>query len=142
MKRVMVFGTFDILHPGHIYFLRQARKLGDFLIVVLAREGNVKKIKGHKPFHSEQDRKKLLESIKFVNKVVLGSKKISLQPILKYQPDVISLGYDQKVYTEGLKQKLARRGFKVRIVRMKPYKVKIYQSRKLFSRTPTKFSPS
>ncbi|HEY4500387.1 MAG TPA: adenylyltransferase/cytidyltransferase family protein, partial [Candidatus Paceibacterota bacterium] len=48
MKRVMVFGTFDILHPGHLYFLRAAKKLGDYLIVSLARDVNVRKIKGRK----------------------------------------------------------------------------------------------
>ncbi len=133
-KKVMVFGTFDILHPGHINFLNQARKYGDFLIVSLARDQIVRKIKGRKPLHSEQDRKISLRAIKFVDKVVLGSKSDYLGHIVKEKPDVIALGYDQKEFTEGLKRKLIRRGLeKVRIVRLKVYKKKIYKSRRILN---------
>ncbi|MBI4049911.1 MAG: FAD synthase [Candidatus Doudnabacteria bacterium] len=128
-KRVLVFGTFDILHPGHIDFLRQAKRYGDFLIVSLAREKNVKRVKGQKPFHSETDRKKLLESLKFVDKVVMGSKDNYLGHIKSLKPDVIVLGYDQKAYTKDLKAKLAGLGLSPRIVRAQSYKSKIYRSR-------------
>ncbi|MBI4050457.1 MAG: FAD synthase [Candidatus Doudnabacteria bacterium] len=130
MKRVMVFGTFDILHPGHIYFLRQARKYGDFLIVSLARDPIVKKIKGRKPLHSEKDRADMLKSLKLVNKVVLGSKKDYIGHIVKEKPDVIVLGYDQRAFTEGLKGKLAERGLRVKIVRIRAYESRLYKSRK------------
>ncbi len=128
MKRVLVFGTFDILHPGHIYFLRQAKKYGDFLIVSLAREKYIKKIKGRRPRHSEIERKRLLESLKFVDKVVLGSKRDYLKHILRQKPDVIALGYDQEAFTESLKEKLAVKGLKVKVVRIKSYKSIIYQT--------------
>lgn len=131
MKRVMVFGTFDILHPGHINFLEQARKLGDFLIVSIAREKNVKRIKGRRPYHSEKERKELLSSLKFVDKVAVGANKDYLNHIIKQKPDVIALGYDQKYYTDKLKEKLAQRGLKVKIVRLKSYKPNLYKSSKL-----------
>ena len=134
MKRVMVFGTFDILHPGHIDFLRQARKHGDYLVVSLAREKFIKKIKGHSATHSEPERKKLLESLKLVDKAVLGSKTDYLGHIIKHKPHVIALGYDQKAFTQGLQRKLAARGHKVKIVRLKPYKKHLYKSSKLLSR--------
>jgi FAD synthetase len=127
----MVFGTFDILHPGHIYFLKEAKKYGDFLIVSIARDANVERVKGHAARHTETDRKKLLESLRFVNKVVLGAPRDYIEHILKMRPRVIALGYDQKAYTHKLSEKLAARGMSVSVVRMKPYKPNIYKSKKL-----------
>lgn len=133
MKRVLVFGTFDILHPGHIYFLKAAKKYGDFLIVSLAREKYIRKIKGRKAWHSEAERKKLLEAVRFVDKVVMGSKTDYLNHIISLKPQVIALGYDQKHFTAKLKEKLAARGLNVKVVRIKPYKTNIYKSSKLFN---------
>ena len=126
----MVFGTFDILHPGHLYFLKQARKYGDYLIVSLARENYIRKIKRRSSRHSETERKKLLEAVKFVDKVVLGSKTDYLQHIVSQKPQVIALVYDQKAFTNGLKNKLAERGLQVKIVRLKSYRREIYKSSK------------
>ena len=131
MKRVMVFGTFDILHPGHISFLRQARKLGDFLIVSLARENNIRKIKGRRAVHSEKERLSLVEAIRYVNKAVLGSVDDYIKHIVSQKPDVIALGYDQRAYTKDLKLKLGKAGLKVRIVRLKPFKPRLYKTSKL-----------
>ncbi|MHA1679090.1 MAG: adenylyltransferase/cytidyltransferase family protein, partial [Promethearchaeota archaeon] len=55
-KKVLCFGTFDILHPGHVSFLKQARKYGNYLVVVVARDENVKKIKGKYPLDNELKR--------------------------------------------------------------------------------------
>ena len=52
MKTVMAFGTFDLMHPGHEYFLRQAKKRGDYLIAVIARDSTVKKLKGKLSYQS------------------------------------------------------------------------------------------
>lgn len=125
----MVFGTFDILHPGHIGFLKQAKKLGDFLIVSLAREEFIKLIKGRKALYSETERKTLLESVRYVDRVVLGAKDDYIKHIVAQKPDIIALGYDQTAFTENLKEKLAKKGLKVRIVRLKAYKPKLYKSR-------------
>lgn len=131
MKKVLVFGTFDILHPGHIHFLQQAKKHGDYLIVSIARDGIAQKIKRRALLHSELDRKKLLESVRFVDKVILGSKKDYLTHIISLEPDVIVLGYDQKAFTDQLEQRLVKKGFKVKIVRAKAYQPKYYKSSKL-----------
>ena len=133
MKRVMVFGTFDILHPGHIFFLRQAKKYGDYLIVSLAREKFIRKIKGHKARHSETERKKMLEAVKFVDRVVLGAKSDYIRHIVREKPNVIVLGYDQKHFTEKLKEILAEKGLKVKIVRLEAYKPEKYKTSKLLS---------
>jgi len=131
----MVFGTFDILHPGHISFLRQAKKLGDFLIVSLAREKFIKQIKGHKPLHSEMERKLMLENLKIVDKAVLGSRDDYIKHIVSQKPDIIALGYDQTVFTENLKQKLADAGLKkVKVLRLKSYRSRIYKTNKILKR--------
>ena len=131
MKRVLIFGTFDILHPGHLHFLQAAKKLGDHLIVSLARDKFVKRIKGRKANNSELDRKRLIEALKIVDKAVLGSKGDYIKHIISQNPHVIALGYDQRAFTQNLKQKLADAGLKsVKIVRLKPYKPQYYKSSK------------
>jgi len=129
----MVFGTFDILHPGHLYFLRAAKKLGDYLIVSLARDVNVRKIKGRKALNSEKDRKQLIESVKYINQAVLGSKHDYIKHIVSQKPDIIALGYDQQAFTKNLKNRLAAAGLRVKVVRLKPYRSSQYKSSKILS---------
>src|SRR3989338_9592532 len=105
--RVMVFGTFDLLHPGHLSFLRQAKALGDFLIVSIARDANVKSIKGAAPLLRENDRRKLIANLAMVNKTVLGDKRGYLRHVLRQKPDIIALGYDQAAYVAQLKKDIA-----------------------------------
>ncbi|KKW29155.1 MAG: FAD synthase, partial [Parcubacteria group bacterium GW2011_GWA2_52_8] len=99
--------------------------------VSLAREKYIRKIKGQSARHSEAERKTLLESLKFVNKVVFGSKTDYLRHIMSIKPSVIVLGYDQKAFTEKLREKLAERGLSVKIVRARAYKPGIYKSSRL-----------
>lgn len=71
MTRVIVNGTFDILHPGHVALLTYAKSLGDFLIVAIDSDERVKKLKGSdRPINSQEDRKTMLEALKPVDKVV------------------------------------------------------------------------
>lgn len=132
-KIVMVFGTFDILHPGHIFFLTQAKKLGDYLIAVLARNENIRRLKGHLPNHTERDRKEMLDAVKLVDKVVFGSKKNYLAAIIKFRPQIIALGYDQKYFTDDLQKKLLQKGLRPKIVRIRSYKPRKYHTRKLIN---------
>jgi len=127
----MVFGTFDIFHPGHVNFLRQARKYGDYLIVIIARDKTVLNIKKSLPRY--QEKKRLAEIIKsnLTDKAVLGSLRDKYQVVKKYQPAVICLGYDQKNFINQLAEKLKQFKLKTKIVRLKPYRPKIYKSSKL-----------
>jgi FAD synthetase len=117
MKKVICFGTFDVLHLGHVNFFKQAKSLGDELVVVISRDANVKK----KLVHNETERKGLIESIKFVDKAILGDKKHFLNPIIKEKPEIICLGYDQPIEIEQLKDNLLHKGINVEIKRLKPY---------------------
>jgi FAD synthetase len=136
--KILVFGTFDALHPGHLHFFKQARKLAKnpFLIVSVARDANAKRIKGQKPLHSEKQRLLAVKKNSLVDKVVLGSLQNYLGHILAVKPDIIALGHDQKEYTFKLKEKLQSRGLTVKVRRLKPYKRKLYRSSLILKNRP------
>jgi tRNA pseudouridine55 synthase len=106
MKKIFIAGTFDILHPGHLNLIKQARVLGNFLIAVIARDQNVSKTKGRLPYYSETERVNNLEKLGLVDKVVLGDLNNPYKTIGEEKPDIIALGYDQKVFIEGLPKNL------------------------------------
>lgn len=92
IKVVLVGGCFDILHYGHIYFLKKAKKLGNYLVVALESDENTRKLKGPKrPIHTQKQRAEILKSLRFIDKV------ISLPPLPNYKllikkvkPDIIA----------------------------------------------------
>lgn len=129
-KKIMVFGTFDGLHLGHLNFFKQARRLvsSGQLIVSVARNQNVFKIKGKYPVLDEKQRITLIKKSKLAHRVVLGGLKDYLPHITKINPDIIALGYDQKAYVKNLKKDLKKKNLKAKIVRLKPYKEKIYKN--------------
>lgn len=135
--KIMVFGTFDGLHKGHDNFFKQARNFikNPSLIVSIARDKNVLRIKGKKPRFSEKERLVLVKKNKLVDKAVLAGLNKYLPHILKEKPDIIALGYDQKAYVQNLKKDLKNKGILVRIIRMKPYKENIYKNHLLKVKT-------
>ena len=128
--RIMVFGTFDELHRGHLDFFKQARRLAKkcFLIVSIARDKNVLKIKGHKPELKDAERLALVKKCNLADKIVLAGKTEYLPHILKESPDIIALGYDQTAYVKNLKKDLKNKGILIKIIRLKPFKEKIYKN--------------
>jgi cytidyltransferase-like protein len=133
--KIMVFGTFDGLHKGHLNFFKQAKNFikNSFLIVSIARDENVFKIKGEYPDKKERERLALVKKCTLVDRVILAGEKQYLFHILKEKPDVIALGYDQKAYVKELKRDLknlsvSNSGAKIKIIRLKPYKEKIYKN--------------
>lgn len=94
--RILVFGTFDLLHPGHRYLLDEASKRGE-LFVVIARDANVEKIKGSRPQQSESERQAAIAAAYPQATVVLGDEHDFLVPVRTINPDLILLGYDQKL---------------------------------------------
>jgi len=129
MKTVMAFGTFDLLHPGHEYFLRQAKKQGDYLIVIIARDLTVKKIKGKLPIHDEKRRQMAILGLNLADKSVLGDRGLNKYRVIEtYRPDVIALGYDQTYFIDGLKEKIRELKLKAKIIRLKPYQAHKYKT--------------
>jgi FAD synthetase len=129
-KVIMAFGTFDGLHPGHLNFFRQARALAAkaLLVISVARDRNVLRIKGKRPVLDENKRLTLVKSTGLPDKVVLGGLSNHLAHILKVRPDIIALGYDQRDYVKNLKSDLKKKGLAVRVVRLKSYKAHVYKN--------------
>ena len=118
-EKVLVFGTYDVFHPGHEHHLRKAKLRGEKLYVVVARDETVKKMKGVNPQNSEKKRMARIKSLDFVHKVYLGGEGDKYKIIEKIRPDLICLGYDQTHFTRGLKEALKRRGLNPKIVRFR-----------------------
>jgi D-beta-D-heptose 7-phosphate kinase/D-beta-D-heptose 1-phosphate adenosyltransferase len=110
MIKVWVNGTFDVLHVGHLGLLEFASQFGN-LRVGIDTDKRVRELKGEdRPFNNQQDRKKMLESIKFVDEVVLfDSREELIQCVKDYSPDIMIVGDDykgEKVYGSEYAKKL------------------------------------
>jgi FAD synthetase len=130
LVKIMVFGTFDGLHEGHINFFKQAKNFikNSFLIASIARDKNVLRIKGVYPDKNERERMILVKKCKLIDKVVLSGLRSHLPHIVKIHPDIIALGYDQKAYVKNLKKDLKNNGIWVKVIRLKPFREKIYKN--------------
>ena len=92
----MCFGTFNLLHPGHLHYFQQAKKYGDYLIVVIARD-KTKRQQHQLTVFNEQERLHLIQNLKIVDKAVLGKVGDHFKIIRALKPTVLVLGYDQEV---------------------------------------------
>ncbi len=128
LKKVMAFGTFDLFHAGHENYLKQALELGDYLIVIIARDRTVKTIKGEYPTQSEHERLKTLKKSGIAHRVVLGFHGDKYKVLRKYKPDVIALGYDQFVFTQRLEKTLIDLKMNAVIKRLNAYQPQLYKS--------------
>ncbi len=96
-KRVLVFGTFDGLHPGHVFFLRKSKAKGDELVVAVARDKHVEVLKEKRPDNIEERRRLVVESQACVSQAILCDQELGKFDILKtVAPNLIVLGHDQK----------------------------------------------
>ena len=130
MTKVMCFGTFDLLHLGHLNYFKQAKESGNYLIVVIARD-ETKRKQNKKLVFSEKERLKLVKSLEIVDKAILGDLQDQLLIIEKEKPDILCLGYDQKIDEEKLRKELEERGLSPKILRAKPYQENKYKSSKI-----------
>ncbi len=125
MKKVMVFGTFDVLHAGHLKFLEEAKKLGGDdakLTVVIARDSTVHKVRGRPPIFSEEDRRRLVEGLKPVDEAILGHEGGDMLKIVEEKrPDIIVLGYDQRRDMDQFVRELRSRGINAEVYRLPKY---------------------
>jgi FAD synthetase len=120
MVEVMATGTFDILHMGHIYFLKEAKKLGDKLYVVVACDSTVRKLK-HEPVTPEKMRLDIIKELKIVDEAFLGHEEDMYEVVKEIKPDIIALGYDQIYNAEDIKHELKKRNLSVKVVRLPKY---------------------
>jgi D-beta-D-heptose 7-phosphate kinase/D-beta-D-heptose 1-phosphate adenosyltransferase len=95
---VFTNGCFDILHRGHIEYLKQSKALGTFLIVGINSDESVKRLKGEsRPINNQMDRKLVLEELRCVDKVIIFEEDTPYELIKKLAPDIITKGGDYKV---------------------------------------------
>ena len=107
-KIVLAGGVFDIIHPGHIHTLNDAKKLGDVLVVVVATDKTAIKMKKREPLHSAELRRELVSSLSMVDLCIIGDEQNIFKTVDLVKPQIIALGYDQthqeKFITEGCKK--------------------------------------
>jgi FAD synthetase len=131
--RVLAFGTFDIVHSGHAKYLEESRKLGGKnaeLIVVVARDSTVHSVRGRDPIFPEEQRRYLIESLKPVDKAILGYEGGDrLRIVEELKPDIIALGYDEKPSEDYLNRELKKRGLSgTKVIRLSKYGDEILNS--------------
>jgi FAD synthetase len=119
---VLASGVFDLIHLGHVRFLEDAKKAGGpkaKLIVIIAKDSTVEKMKGRKPIMSEDERLALVKSLKVVDDAVLGYEGLDIGEVVeKIKPDIIVLGWDQAEMENSVKDYLAKHKLQVSIIRI------------------------
>ncbi len=119
MVRVLATGTFDILHPGHLLYLSEAKALGDELYVIVARDSMVKH--KPKPIVPEGQRLAMVQALRIVDKAMLGSETDIFEPLRTIKPDIIVLGENQFFKEKELEAQLRVHGIIAKVVRVQSF---------------------
>jgi FAD synthetase len=129
--RVVIAGTWDLIHPGHIWLMKKAKERG-YLTVIVARDSTSKRIKGRRPVVPEDQRLEVVKALKPVDEATLGEENHDILKIVeRLKPDLILLGPDQHYDPVGMKAELKKRGLKTKVERVK----EVYTDSKLNSST-------
>jgi FAD synthetase len=115
---VLIGGAFEIIHPGHVYTIREAKALGDVLVVVVATDRTVRKNKRREPITDEATRVELVSAIRYVDLAILGNQGSIYETLEKVRPDIVALGYDQHHNAEEIKREGRRRGIDLQTHRL------------------------
>jgi FAD synthetase len=121
-KIVLASGVFDLLHFAHVKYLEEAKEAGGpnaELIVIVARDSTVEKRRGEKPIIPENQRVALVDSLKVVDKAILGYEDFSIEKVIeKVRPDVIALGYDRGDIEQTVKNYVRKKGLRIEVVKI------------------------
>ena len=120
MIRVLATGVFDILHPGHVHFLTEAKKLGDELVVVVARDSVAQRMK-RLPFIPENIRVTMVGALKPVDRAILGVEGNIYDILTVVRPNIVALGYDQKFDANEIVEEGKKRGIELKVARISKY---------------------
>lgn len=135
-KKVLAFGTFDILHAGHVAYLEAAKRLAGKdgkLVVIVARDHHSTKAKGFKPYFDQNPRLTVVRALRAVDRARLGVSGERFTVLVQEKPDVIALGYDQRDAKSAVQAFLDAHGLNAKIVRLKaknPAQLKSHRARR------------
>jgi FAD synthetase len=119
---VLASGVFDLVHYGHVRFIEEAKKIGgnnSRLIIIVARDKTVQRLKGRKPIISEDQRRAVIESLKPVDEAILGYEDLSFEDtITKVNPDIIAMGHDQQTLESQIRNFIKKHHLNIRVVRI------------------------
>ena len=119
---VLTSGAFDLIHYGHIRLLEEAKRLGGEdarLVVIVARDETVRKLKGKSPIIPEDQRRAVIEALKMVDEALLGYEDFDMGAVIeRVKPDIIACGYDQDDIMEMAQRALEERGLKGKVVKL------------------------
>jgi cytidyltransferase-like protein len=118
IRVVFIGGGFEIIHAGHLHTVEKAKELGDVLVAVVARDATIRARKGRKPIVSENQRVKLLSALRQVDAAILGGKGNIYETLERVRPDVVALGYDQHHQEGEISKEAARRGIRLKVIRL------------------------
>ena len=133
LKVVMLGGAFEIIHPGHVHALSEARSLGNTLVVVVATDQSVEKNKGRPPVTDQASRVGLVSSLRQVDLALPGNKGSIYEILLRIRPDIVALGYDQRLAGEEVVREAAKRGVRITTARLGTQMPDVKTSKILFS---------
>jgi FAD synthetase len=123
--KVLATGVFDLVHYGHIYYLKEAKKAGGdgaYLVVVVARDRTVERLKGSPPVLPEGQRRAIVEELKPVDEAILGKEEFSIEETLaEIKPEIVAVGYDQQDIEAAVRRVVSDKGLSVRVVRISKF---------------------
>jgi len=115
---VMIGGAFEIIHPGHLHTITEAKRFGNTLVVVVAADRTVSKNKGREPVTTQDWRVRLVAALREVDVALPGGQGSIYDTLEKVRPDVVALGYDQTHNPVDIENEARRRGLELSVVRL------------------------
>lgn len=122
---VLATGVFDILHPGHLKFLEESKRKGGRgarLVVVVARDETVLDRKGRRPVLPENERRKLVQALRVVDRAILGHKRLDLLGVLReVKPKIVTVGYDQNQIKRAVRRAIEKEKLPIRVMQIRKF---------------------
>ncbi len=132
MKTVLIFGSFDGIHPGHEFMMKQARRHGERVVAALAPDNVIERLKGRMPKYLFEERRDSLAVSGLVDEITTSDKdEGSYRVVGRVQPDVVAFGYDQDALKESFLKFLERTGKQIKVVTLPSFEPEKYKSSKL-----------
>ena len=128
---VLAGGVYDVLHLGHLAALTEAKSFGDLLIAVVATDVTVEMLKGRKPIFPEEDRRKLVEGLKPVDRAILGYEDVGMgyeEVLMEVKPDIVAFGYDQENLERSVREIITRHNLRIKMVQLSRFEHETHHS--------------